>query len=150
MRGKRPTWSGLGPGAERAIHYRLEVPDDARPGEYELLGAINGRAIMGDRSIRVTPRRASLAKSLETLSWRTTSRAVTLQLASPLPTGVRWDARLFDLSGQLRAESDPSAMGRLTLAPDRPLAGGVYLVLATIRGTDGGVHSNVRKVLVRR
>lgn len=146
----RWSWPGLGPGAERAIHYRLEIPGDARPGEYELHGAINGRAIMGDRSIRVTQRRASLAQSLETLSWRTTSRAVTLQLAEPLPNGARWDARLFDLAGKRRAESGPSAMSRLTLALDRPLANGVYLVLATIRGADGGVHSNVRKVLVRR
>ena len=146
----RWSWGRLGPGASRTVRYRLQAPKGASTGEYTLTGTINGRPVTGDASVRVTARGASLAQALDTLSWRATPRNVTLRLATPLPDGADWEARLFDLAGRERAGSSPSGVNRLRLAPDRPLANGVYLVLTTIRGPDGGARSSVRKVVVRR
>ena len=150
----RPTyrwaWSGLGPGADRRVRYQLRVPAGADAGEYTLAGTVNGQTIAGDRTIRVTEPGRSLAQALRTLSWQASSQAVTLRLGAPLPTGAQWQAQLFDLAGRGRAASAPTGMGRLTLLPDRALANGVYLILVTVRGADGGAQSSVRKVVVQR
>ncbi len=146
----RWSWAGVGPGAERTLRYRLQVPDEASPGTYNLTGTINGQPIDGDATIRVRERSTSLAQALDALTWRASSRTITLRLGAELPPGARWHAQLFDLDGRQRAASAPRAENSLTLAPEYPLANGVYLMLVTIEGADGRVRSRVHKVVVQR
>jgi len=146
----RWSWMGLGPGAERTLRYRLQVPDDATPGTYNLTGTVNGQSIEGDGTIRVRERSTSLAQAWDALSWQASAQAITLRLGAALPQGARWRAGLFNLAGRKRAESAPSARATLTLSPDRPLAGGVYLMVVTIEGPDGRARSRVHKVVVER
>ncbi len=146
----RWSWTGLGPGSARTLSYRLTVPPDASPGEYELRGTINGRPIAGDATIRVRQRQASVAQALDGLRWQASSQRIRLQLGTSLPPGVQWRARLFDLAGRVRAGSSPTSMGRLTLSPPRRLATGAYLLLVSVDQLDGGTHASVRTVVVQR
>ena len=146
----RWSWTGLGPGATRTVRYELQVPDDADPGEVRLRGSVNGRPTDGDGSVRVRQRDTSLAQALRSMAWQSTSRAITLRLSKSLPNGSQWEAQLFDLAGRVRATAGRRPLNTLTLTPERTLASGVYLVLTTLHGPDGGVTSSVRKVVVQR
>jgi len=150
-------WKIVEPGTTREVSYRVRVPEDTSPNEYEISGTINGRESDPSRLKVVSASSVGTEKNpilegtkavLDGSSSRTQFRALGENLSQ-----IR--VRVYNLQGQEVFDSDwrtgNTFQWNLMDDSGNSVPNGVYIYYVTVKGPEGEIaRSELNKTLVLR